>query len=59
MYAMNDETTHVDASVPELLLDQHVKYIQALDTVCHALSTPTRHCKQDASACRMLTRVVV
>ncbi|KAK3841435.1 MAG: terpenoid cyclases/protein prenyltransferase alpha-alpha toroid [Linnemannia gamsii] len=32
MYVMNDETTALDASAPELLLDQHVKYIQALDT---------------------------
>ena len=34
MSVVNDETTAVDASAPELLLDQHVKYIQALDTVC-------------------------
>jgi len=35
MSAINDENTPVDSSAPELLLDQHVKYIQALDTVCH------------------------
>ncbi len=34
----NSNPAAVDASAPELLLDHHVKYIQALDTVIH-LST--------------------
>lgn len=40
---VNTNPAAVDASAPELLLDQHVKYIQALDTVIPSLLMETAH----------------